>query len=46
MDNDGTGGGGGGRGEYDRECVFNDDHDNNKYNDDNKYNGAEDGKGC
>jgi hypothetical protein len=36
---------GGGGGEYDRECPFDDDRDDNKYNDDNEYNNAEDGNG-
>jgi hypothetical protein len=42
---------GGGGGEYNRECLFNDNSNNNeydvddKYNDDDKYDNAEDGKG-
>jgi hypothetical protein len=39
------GGGGGGYGEYNGECLFDNDRNNNKYNDNDKYNNAEDGKG-
>ena len=37
---EGEGGGGG----YDGECLFDDYHDSNKYDDNNEYDGAEDGK--
>ncbi len=43
--------GGGGGGGYDRECLFNtnhdddDNHDNDEYNNDNKYNSTKGGKG-
>ncbi len=36
---------GGGGGEYDGECLFDNNHINNKYNDDHEYDGVEDGKG-
>ncbi len=36
---------GGGGGEYKGECLFNDDRDKDKYDDDNEYNDKEDGKG-
>jgi hypothetical protein len=36
---------GGGGGEYEGECLFQDDRDNDKYNDNNEYNDEEDGKG-
>jgi hypothetical protein len=32
-------------GEYDGECLFNDDRDDNEYDSDNEYDNAEDGKG-
>ncbi len=35
---------GGEGGEYSGECLFDDNHDNNKYNDNDEYNGTEDGK--
>jgi hypothetical protein len=42
----GEGGGRGwGGGEYDSECLFDDDHFNDEYDEDNEYNGMEDGKG-
>jgi hypothetical protein len=36
---------GGGGGEYDGECLFEDDSDDDEYDDDNEYNDVEDGKG-
>jgi hypothetical protein len=36
---------GGGGGEYKGECLFQDDRDDDKYDDDNEYNNEEDGKG-
>ncbi len=35
----------GGGGEYDGECQFDDNHVNDEYDDDNEYDGVEDGKG-
>jgi hypothetical protein len=35
----------GGGGEYEGECLFDDDRDKDEYNDDNEYNDKEDGKG-
>ncbi len=34
-----------GEGGYDGECLFKDNHNNEKYNKNDKYDGAEDGKG-
>jgi hypothetical protein len=42
MGQEGEGGVGG---EYDRECLFDDDRDDDKYNDNNEYNNVEDGNG-
>ncbi len=36
---------GGGGGEYDGECLFDDDRDDYEYDEDDEYNHAEDGKG-
>jgi hypothetical protein len=36
---------GGGGGEYNRECLFDNDCNGNKYDNNNKYSNAEDGKG-
>ncbi len=36
---------GGGGGEYEGECLFDDDRDEDEYDDDNKYDDEEDGKG-
>jgi hypothetical protein len=38
-------GGGGGDGEYNWECLFHNDRDDNEYNKDNKYDNKKDGKG-
>jgi hypothetical protein len=35
----------GGGGEYNRECLFDNDRDNNEYDNEDKYNDGEDGKG-